>query len=62
MPHIKGVHALYYWQDRNRDIQNLSRSDGTINVQLIAEKLGGGGHLVALLSLDGSNITEVKQL
>ena len=45
----------------NRDIRISARSDGTINVQIIAEKLGGGGHFSsAAVAFDSSSITEVK--
>lgn len=59
---FKGVHAAFIiGKTGNRDIKISARSDGTINVQLIAEKLGGGGHFSsAAVAFDGSNITEVK--
>ena len=38
------------------------RSDGSINVQLLAEKLGGGGHFSsAAVSFSKANTEEVKQ-
>ena len=38
------------------------RSIGDINVQLILEKLGGGGHItVAGAQLEGMTLEEVKQ-
>ena len=49
---FKGIHAAFIvGKTGNRDIRISARSDGTINVQIIAEKLGGGGHLAVLLSL-----------
>lgn len=42
---IKGINAVFVTGYTAPDIVKLSaRSDGTVNVQLIAEKLGGGGH------------------
>lgn len=47
----------------NRDKVFISgRSIGDINVQVILEKLGGGGHItLAGAQIEGSNIDEVKQ-
>ncbi|MFA7032458.1 MAG: DHH family phosphoesterase [Bacilli bacterium] len=59
---FKGIHAAFIvGKTGNRDIRMSTRSDGTINVQLIAEKLGGGGHFSsAAVSFDSSSISEVK--
>ena len=59
---FKGIHAAFIvGKTGNRDIRMSTRSDGTINVQLIAEKLGGGGHFSsAAVAFDSSSISEVK--
>ena len=45
---IKGVDAAFVIARIDGDIIALSgRSNGTVNVQLIREKLGGGGHFTA---------------
>lgn len=42
---FKGIHASFVLgKTGNNEIKLSARSDGTINVQLIAEALGGGGH------------------
>ena len=42
---FKGIHASFvFGYTSSREIKMSCRSDGTINVQLLAEKLGGGGH------------------
>lgn len=44
-----------------REIKISARSDGSINVQLLAEKLGGGGHFTsAAVSLNKTSLEEVK--
>ncbi|MCQ2793928.1 MAG: DHH family phosphoesterase [Bacilli bacterium] len=45
---MKGVNAAFVIGKVNEDESRIScRSDGTINVQLLAEKMGGGGHFSA---------------
>lgn len=39
--------AFVIWKLSNNEVAISARSDGAINVQLIMEKLGGGGHLTA---------------
>ena len=42
---FKGVHASFViGKVGNRDVRISGRSDGSINVQLLLEKMGGGGH------------------
>ena len=44
----KGVHASFaIARISSKAVKISARSDGTINVQLLAEKLGGGGHFEA---------------
>lgn len=59
---FKGIHAAFViGKTGNRDIRISARSDGTINVQMIAEKLGGGGHFSsAAVAFDSSSISEVN--
>ena len=45
---VKGIKAIFVIGNINGNITGVSaRSDGSINVQLIMEKLGGGGHFAA---------------
>ncbi|XOQ51981.1 MAG: Cyclic-di-AMP phosphodiesterase [Succiniclasticum sp.] len=46
----------------NGDLSVSARSDGSINVQVIMEELGGGGHqTVAGVQLHGANVDDVKR-
>lgn len=46
----------------NGDISVSARSDGSINVQVIMEELGGGGHqTVAGVQLHGASVDDVKR-
>ena len=46
----------------NREIRVSARSDGTINVSLLTEKLGGGGHFTsAAATFNSSDVREVKK-
>ena len=58
---FKGIHAAFVIaRSGPREIRVSARSDGSISVQLLAEKLGGGGHLTAsAVTFDKSNIKEV---
>ena len=42
---IRGVKASFTLIAMDRDVNISARSMGEVNVQLITEKLGGGGHL-----------------
>ena len=45
-----------------REIRVSARSDGTINVSLLAEKLSGGGHFTsAAATFVGTDIKTVKE-
>ena len=44
---IAGVDASFVLLDKNGDVGISARSLGEINVQVILEKMGGGGHLTA---------------
>ena len=59
----KGVHAAFViGKVSQREIRVSARSDGTINVSLLAEKLGGGGHFTsAAATFVGTDIKTVKE-
>ena len=59
---LKGNHACFVCAHiTNKRIKVSARSDGSINVQLLAEKLGGGGHFSsAAIIFDNNRIEDVK--
>ena len=59
----KGVHAAFViGKISQREIRVSARSDGTINVSLLAEKLGGGGHFTsAAASFVGTDLKTIKE-
>ena len=59
---LKGNHACFVVAHvTNKRIKVSARSDGSINVQLLAEKLGGGGHFsMAAITFDNNKIEDVK--
>ncbi len=60
---IKGISASFVLGIRNDEIFISGRSMGDINVQMILEKLNGGGHMtVAGAQVTGKTIEEVTQL
>ena len=59
---IDGIAASFVIGEYNSKVFISGRSIGDINVQLILEKLGGGGHItLAGAQLEGMKIEEVKQ-
>ena len=60
---FKGIHASFVIGHTSaREIKMSCRSDGTINVQLLAEKLGGGGHFsMSAVTFDKSSVEEVRE-
>ena len=60
---VSGVQASYVVTHRSEDIIGISaRSNGETNVQIIMEKLGGGGHLSnAATQIKDVTIEEAKQ-
>ena len=60
---FKGNHASFViGKTGPREVRMSCRSDGSINVQLIAEKLGGGGHFSsAAVSFSKASPDEAKQ-
>jgi c-di-AMP phosphodiesterase-like protein len=61
---LKGVHAAFViGKISNRVFKMSARSDGTINVQLIMEKMGGGGHFTSASCLfEKANLKDVKEI
>ena len=59
----KGVHAAFVLGKVSpREVRVSARSDGTINVSLLAEKLGGGGHFTsAAVTFNGGDLKECKE-
>ena len=59
----KGVHAAFViGKVSQREIRVSARSDGTINVSLLCEKLGGGGHFTSAATLfTGNDLRVAKQ-
>ena len=59
----KGVHAAFViGKISPREIRLSARSDGTINVSLLCEKLGGGGHFTSAAALfNGNDMKVAKQ-
>ena len=60
---ISGVSASFVMYDKDGSVNISARSLGAINVQLIMEKLGGGGHqTMAAAQLAGKNLEEAREL
>ena len=61
---IKGVNAAFViGQISPKEVKISSRSDGSINVQLLLEKIGGGGHQASAAAvIKGKTISEVELL
>jgi len=59
---FKGVNAVFIiGKTGNKEMRLSARSDGTINVQLLAEKLGGGGHFAAAAAIfDNVDAEEIE--
>ena len=61
---FKGIHASFvFGYTSPKEIKMSCRSDGTINVQLLAEKLGGGGHYsMSAVTFDKLGLDEVREM
>ena len=59
---VKGIKAIFVVGKIGVDLVGVSaRSDGSVNVQLILEKLGGGGHFSsAAAQIVNKKVSEVK--
>ena len=61
--HIKGVLASFVMYRRDGVVSISARSYGDMNVQLVMEKLGGGGHLtMAGAQVKAESCLEVKEM
>jgi c-di-AMP phosphodiesterase-like protein len=60
---LKGIRASFViGRTGNKEVKISARSDGSVNVQLLAEKLGGGGHYsMAAVTFDGSTCDTVRE-
>ena len=60
---INGIEASFVLTEYNNKIYVSARSLDTINVQLIMERMGGGGHMnMAGVQIEGKSLEEVKQM
>lgn len=61
---MKNIHAAFVMgKTGNKEIRISCRSDGTINVQILAEKLGGGGHFTsAAVTFEKDDLLEVENM
>lgn len=61
---MKGINASFIiGKVGDKKVKISARSDGTINVQLLMEKMGGGGHYnMAAMVFDSSKISEIESL
>lgn len=60
---IRGIRASFVLTEHNNKIYVSARSMGDLSVQLIMEKLGGGGHLeTAGAQLQGVSVSEAKKI
>lgn len=60
---ISGIEASFVLTEYNNKIYVSARSLDTINVQLIMERMGGGGHMnMAGVQIEGKSLEEVKQM
>ena len=59
---IKDVHAAFALILVGEDVHVSARSDGSINVQLVVEQLGGGGHFdMAGVAIKNSTLEDAEQ-
>ena len=60
---MKGIYAAFVFARVNpKTIRMSCRSSGLINVQLLAEKLGGGGHFTSAAAVfERDNIEDVEK-
>ena len=60
---IRGIKASFVLTEHNSKIYISARSTGDLSVQLIMEKLGGGGHLdTAGAQLENVSVSEAKEI
>lgn len=59
---IRGINASFVIRENDGNVNISGRSLGEINVQLILEKLGGGGHMtIAGAQLDNTSAQQAKE-
>ena len=59
---ISGINCSFVLGEKDEKVYISGRSIGDINVQLILEKMGGGGHItLAGAQVTGMSIEEAKQ-
>ena len=61
---LNGINAAFAFAKVNDDVIHISgRSDGSINVQILCEKMGGGGHFsMAAAQIRNKSMREVQEL
>ncbi len=60
---IRGIKAAFVLTEHNNKIYVSARSMGELSVQLIMERLGGGGHLdTAGAQLENVSVGEAKKI
>lgn len=59
---LKGINAVFvFGRTSENEIKISARSDGTVNVQILCERFGGGGHLTqAAAVFKNSNMKDVE--
>ena len=63
MLNISGIKASFVLTEYHKTIYISARSIDEINVQLIMERLGGGGHLdIAGAQLENMSLSEAREL
>ena len=56
---LKGINACFVVGKTEEKVIRISaRSDGTVNVQLLCEKMGGGGHFTSAAAVFPSQTIE----
>lgn len=60
---LKGINAVFVIGKISENVVKVSaRSDGTVNVQILVEKFGGGGHLTqAAAAFKNQTISQVEE-
>ena len=61
---LNGISAAFAFARVSDNVIHISgRSDGTVNVQILCEKMGGGGHFaMAAAQIKDKSMKEVEQL
>ncbi len=60
---LNGIETSFVLCEHDGKVHISGRSNGTVNVQVILEKFGGGGHMmIAGAQVEGKTVEEVKQM